>query len=120
MSYSPIARCMMENRKAYFEAQFFKLIMQRYACCGVCEQHAWMVTFVNALCQHLPDAEMDYLISVRSLPHFIKSLRTLLEYGDIDIHCLELCYAHVRHQCACETDRVACLAPHRGQRTNLL
>ena len=73
-----------------------------------------MTASVDALNQHLPDADLLNLISTKSLSRFLKSLEALIDDGGVHILCLERCNAHVRHQSACSTDAVACLAPHKG------
>ena len=79
-----------------------------------------MRAYLNALCQHLPDADLRYHVSLKSLCHFIRSLEVLVEYGDVEILCLELCLAHVCRECTCSTSTVHCLAPHDGHVANLL
>ena len=120
MSFSPIPRAAMDNREVYYRPRFFKHVMRVWACRRPREQQQWIIALTDALNQHLPDADLVYLISTKSLSHFIKSLEVLIDYGDVHILCIERCNAHVRHQCACNTDVVACLAPHKGQTTHLL
>ena len=120
MSFSRIYRAMMENRMRYHEARLFRDMSRAWRCRQPYEQVQWMRAYLNALCQHLPDADLRYYISTKSLCHFIRSLQVLVEYGDVDMLCLELCHAHVRRECACNTNAVNCLAPHDGDVTNLL
>ena len=107
---------MMENRICYHQARLFADMTQTWKCRQPYEQVEWMY----ALCQNLPDADLSYHVSTKSLCHFIRSLKVLVEYGNVDMLCLELCHAHVRRECTCQTNAVNCLAPHDGHVTNLL
>ena len=112
MSFSELHRVMLKNQKHVFASRFFQRVQLTWSKSTLSQQQAWMIAFLDALCQHSPDEDLSYLVSTRSLSHFVGSLRVLLDYCDVDLLCFELCDAHVRHECICRTRTLKCLAPH--------
>ena len=112
MSFSLIYQFMIQKRVVIHREIFFQRLYDHLQRLRVKDQQKWMHDYLYALNCHCVESDIFYYISTRSIEHFYKSLITILNYGNVELLCLDICYRHVCHHCTCRHGETYCLQPH--------
>ena len=103
---------MIQNRIVMHRELFFQRLNDYLQRLSTKDQRQWMHDYLYALSCHCVESDIFYYISTRSIEHFHKSLITILNYGNVELLCLDICYRHVCHHCPCRHGETYCLQAH--------
>ena len=112
MSFSIVYYELIQKRKAVHRQLFFQRLAQHLESLSMKACHLWMQKYLQALQRHCEENDIFYYVSIKSVNHFLKSLKIVLTYSYVDDLCLDICYRHVCHFCACRNNQETCLQPH--------
>ena len=102
----------MEKRKSMYRELLFQRLYEHLQQLRVKEQSKWMNDYLYALSYHCSETDIFYYASTRTINHFLKSLDAIVAYNHVDDLCLDICYRHLCHACACRDGESICLQPH--------